>query len=228
MEKKSKKKKKRENKLLTRTQNLSLLFFMTIGRSIETMNGETTWIELAHKKWHHNIHSAALNANTPQFDLLNREYEKWCHLKQTQIRDINLFELDLDHITPTSTETIEKSKETGKTKKEVNTNMELGERLGNHMTSLSPYWHEIMVNKNIHVPVSIFCPKWILQDLNYTRRKAKTNTCHSESNTYNGSPVLNEYRLTFGEWLVRFNLMIKYHELKYDVLDSQKNSPIAP
>ncbi|KAH9811468.1 hypothetical protein DFH28DRAFT_1085006 [Melampsora americana] len=53
-------------------------------------------------------------------------------------------------------------------------------------------------------------------------------TCHTNTSSYTSSPVMNEYRLTFAEWLVRFNLMIKYQELKYDILENQKDSPIAP
>ncbi|KAH9821267.1 hypothetical protein DFH28DRAFT_883493 [Melampsora americana] len=189
---------------------------------------EPVLIELTHKKWIHNLHLLAYQGDVARYDLIQREYEKWCRKNQTQVREIDLFEMDVDS-TPLPISTVtDKQREVSKPKKETNTKMEFGELLGNHMTGLSPYWNEIMINKNIHMPVLIFDPTWLLQDANYIRRKTKTTACQTDTSIYTGSPVMNEYRLTFAEWLVRFNLMIKYQELKYDILENQKDSPIAP
>ncbi|KAH9819133.1 hypothetical protein DFH28DRAFT_1105575 [Melampsora americana] len=198
-----------------------------LGRSTESMN-EPVLIELTHKKWIHNLHSLAYQGNIARYDLIQREYEKWCSKNQTQVRKVDLFEMDVDLAPLPILNVMERPKDIPKSKRETNTKMEFGELLGNHMTGLSPYWNEIMINKNIHMPVSIFDPTWLLQDANYIRRKTKTSTCQTDTSTYTGSPVMNEYRLTFAEWLVRFNLMIKYQELKYDILENQKDSPIAP
>ncbi|KAH9825016.1 hypothetical protein DFH28DRAFT_1144320 [Melampsora americana] len=189
---------------------------------------EPVLIELTHKKWIHNLHSLAYQGNIARYDLIQREYEKWCSKNQTQVREVDLFEMDVDSAPLPILNVMERPKDIPKSKRETNTKMEFGELLGNHMTGLSPYWNEIMINKNIHMPVSIFDPTWLLQDANYIRRKTKTSTCQTDTSTYTGSPVMNEYRLTFAEWLVRFNLMIKYQELKYDILENQKDSPIAP
>ncbi|KAH9821910.1 hypothetical protein DFH28DRAFT_1187437 [Melampsora americana] len=189
---------------------------------------EPTIIELTHKRWEHNILSVANQGDIPRFDLLQREYGKWCLKNNTEEREINLFDLDVDQIQTKVAQTVEKPKEIGKNKKEVNTNMIVGEQVGNYMTSLSPYWNDVMINKNVHMPVSIFDPKWLLQDATYVKRKTRNTTCQADTPVYPGSPVLNEYRLTFAEWMVRFNLMIKYQEMKYDVLEDQRNSPIAP
>ncbi|KAH9818316.1 hypothetical protein DFH28DRAFT_1080795 [Melampsora americana] len=122
-----------------------------------------------------------------------------------------------------------KCNEVSKTKTEINTTMMDGEDVGHTMTSLSEYFHKLMINKTIHVPVSIFCPKWLLYDTCYMRSKqAKPTSCTSDTMTYNGHVVTNKYRLSFAEWTVRYDLMVKYQAMKSDILDSQKNSPIAP
>ncbi|EGG10127.1 uncharacterized protein MELLADRAFT_103530 [Melampsora larici-populina 98AG31] len=114
-----------------------------LGRSIDSSN-KNTLLELTHQKWKHNIHTAVHNGNIPQFELLKNEYEKWCHKHQTPVRDIDLFDMDLDQVelNPNPVTTAEKTKDTSKSKKEVNTTMVIGEKLGNHMTSRGGYHNQ--------------------------------------------------------------------------------------
>jgi hypothetical protein len=200
-----------------------------IGRVVENMR-EPTLIEITHCKWLNNIRTAFLNSNEMQYKYLLLEYQQWCEEENTPLRRINLFELDCEVAdTPNAVTVVEKSKECSKSKVKVNTTMMDGEEVGHNMISLSEYFDKLMINKTLHVPVSIFCPKWLLHDSSYMRTKrVKSTSCTSDSIIYNGYPVTNEYRLSFAEWTVRFDLMLKYQDLKYDKLDSQKHSPIAP
>ncbi|KAH9808931.1 hypothetical protein DFH28DRAFT_907363 [Melampsora americana] len=191
---------------------------------------ESTYIEITHKKWIHNIQTAFLKSNIPQYDVLVAAYSKWCVDKETEERDVNLFDLNCDIInTEQQDQTSLKHNEVSKSKSEINTTMIDGEDIGHNMTSLSEYFHRLMVNKTVHVPVSIFCPKWLLYDASYMRSKrSRPANCSTDTLSYNGHIVTNEYRLSFAEWTVRYDLMVKYQATKYDVLDSQKHSPIAP
>ncbi|KAH9807040.1 hypothetical protein DFH28DRAFT_1075340 [Melampsora americana] len=198
------------------------------GRIFENMP-EPTAIEITHKKWLNNIKRAA-PTNVPLYKLLKEEYEVWCTENNTKIRSVNLFDLDLEEIpTPPIGKVVEKTKDTSCSKIESNTLMMDGEDVGHTMTSLSEYFKNLMIHKTIHVPVSIFDPKWLMEDASYMRsKKPKATSCASDALIYNGWPVVNEFWLSFAEWTVRYDLMVKYQALIFDVLDSQKKSPIAP
>lgn len=114
-----------------------------------------------------------------QYNSLRSEYENWCEEEDTRPKRIGLNDLDVDQLEPGTKETTkgDTTKESVKSKKESNTIMNKGNVMVHNMTSLSKYWDEIMINKNMHVPVSIFCPKWLLQDLAFMRHEFRLSNC---------------------------------------------------
>ncbi|KAH9809284.1 hypothetical protein DFH28DRAFT_934177 [Melampsora americana] len=186
-----------------------------LGPDIETFE-EAPHIEHGHSKWIRNIRGA-------------EEYQFWCERENTEVRDIELME---HHYEPVGQGNIETSneniKEISKSRNDTNTTMEYGMLPENDMIALSKYFDDVMRNKNIHMPVSIFDPVWILQDSNHMKTRSNKTNCLANVIVYVGMPYVNEYRLTHTQWSTRFDLMVKYQEEKYDILDSQKHSPIAP
>ncbi|KAH9823495.1 hypothetical protein DFH28DRAFT_1049209 [Melampsora americana] len=191
---------------------------------------EPAHIELGHAKWINNIRTAFERNIEAQYRIFREEYQFWCEKENTEVRDIELIEFTYKpDNTVTADKVVENAKENTKTKLDSNTIMNLGTKVTNNMPRLSRFFDDIMINKNVHMPVSVFDPTWILQDSLFMKaRTAKNTACSSSVVSYIGTPVLSEWRLTQSEWSTRFNLMVQYQELVYDVLDSQKDSPIAP
>lgn len=116
-----------------------------------------------------------------------------------------------------------------KEKEKVNTEMVVGANLNHTMPKLSDYFDKFMINKNRHVPVSIFNVKWLLLDKNFmTTKRAKPVSCGSDTIPYIGLPIPSEWHLTSAEWSKRFDLMVRYHDTHYDKLPNQLSHPIAP
>ncbi|EGG00777.1 uncharacterized protein MELLADRAFT_93006 [Melampsora larici-populina 98AG31] len=188
-------------------------------------------VKLEHAKWIRNIQTAFSKDKIAKFKMLTEAYKEWCIDNETQRRDagVNEYEFDSDEDSGEGNEIATKPKSSSSTKKETNTHMKLGVQLRHNMVRLSEYWNNVMINKNIHVPVTIFSTAWLLEDSTYMKTKrTKTVSCTSDTISYVGLKVPNEYRLSRAEWSTRFNLMVKYQKLEYDTLDSQKGFPIAP
>ncbi|EGF97137.1 uncharacterized protein MELLADRAFT_114563 [Melampsora larici-populina 98AG31] len=88
-----------------------------LGRVAETSNN-STFIELTHKKWIHNLQSAVLKSNLVQFNVLNQEYQKWCGKEGTSPREIELYDLDFDTIMESPT-VVDKSENTVDAQEEI-------------------------------------------------------------------------------------------------------------
>ncbi|EGG09534.1 uncharacterized protein MELLADRAFT_95966 [Melampsora larici-populina 98AG31] len=188
---------------------------------------EPVHIEHGHAKWLANIREA-FERDIGQYRVFWEEYQHWCQNEDTEPRDIGM--INYTYRVKTATEPVqpETVKEKSKSKIETNTKMTLGSLPSNNMPGLSQYFHDIMLNKNIHMPVSIFDPTWIIQDSIFMKSRSLKTSCSTNIISYVGLPYVNEHRLTPMQWSTRYDLMVKYQEEKYDVLDSQKDSPIAP
>ncbi|KAH9807060.1 hypothetical protein DFH28DRAFT_917452 [Melampsora americana] len=189
---------------------------------------EPIHIEHGHAKWISNIREAFKREAIGQYKVFREEYQFWCENEGTEPRDLAMVDFTYG-VDPREPEVqVVNSKERSKPRVEPNTKMIIGTLPSNSMIGLSQYFHDIMVNKNVHMPVSIFDPTWIIQDANFMKTRSAKSSCSTNIVSYVGLPYVNEYRLTQNEWSTRFNLMVKYQEEKYDILDSQKSSPIAP
>ncbi|EGG09511.1 uncharacterized protein MELLADRAFT_96006 [Melampsora larici-populina 98AG31] len=189
---------------------------------------EPVQIEHGHAKWLFNINEALNRDMINQYRVFKEEYQIWCEKEGTEPRDLGLMNFTFKEKKKESENQTETTKDKSKTKIETNTKMIIGSLPTNDMTGLSQYFHDIMINKNIHMSVSIFDPTWILQDALFMKTRSTKTSCSTNVISYVGLPYVNEYRLTSNEWSTRFNLMVKYQAEKYDILDSQKDSPIAP
>ncbi|EGG02893.1 uncharacterized protein MELLADRAFT_90489 [Melampsora larici-populina 98AG31] len=188
---------------------------------------EPVHIEHGHAKWLANIREA-FDRDIGQYRVFREEYQFWCENEETEPRDVGMmnytYEAKID-VQPVQSETV---KEKSKSKIETNTKMILGTLPSNNMAGLSQYFHDIMIHKNVHMPVSIFDPTWIIQDSLFMKNRSLKTSCSTNVISYVGLPYLNEYRLTPMQWSTRYDLMVKYQEEKYDILEAQKDSPIAP
>ncbi|KAH9818524.1 hypothetical protein DFH28DRAFT_888500 [Melampsora americana] len=189
---------------------------------------EPVHIEHGHAKWISNIREAFRREAIGQYKVFREEYQFWCENEGTEPRDIEMVDFTYGVESRDPEILVGGVKEKPRTRVESNTNMIIGTLPSTNMIGLSQYFHEIMINKNIHMPVSIFDPTWLIQDANFMKTRSARTGCSTNTMAYVGLPYVNEYRLTQNEWSTRFNLMVKYQEEKYDVLDSQKLSPIAP
>ncbi|KAH9811469.1 hypothetical protein DFH28DRAFT_931914 [Melampsora americana] len=71
----------------------------------------------------------AYQGDIARYDLIQREYERWCLKNKTQICEIDLFEMDVDSTPLPIINSADKPKDISKPKKETNTKMEFGELL---------------------------------------------------------------------------------------------------
>jgi hypothetical protein len=210
------------------------MFDLIIVEPIDDDMEEPAHIEIGHAKWINNIRTAFARQAESQYRIFREEYQFWCEREETEVRDIALMEFTYEPEKPASNDKSETSKDgtkskTESSKTEANTTMNHGTKVTNNMPRLSKFFDDIMKNKNVHMPITVFDPVWIMQDSLFMKtRSSKTTSCSSNAVSYIGSPVMNEFRLTQSEWSTRFDLMVQYQELIYDVLDSQKDSPIAP
>ncbi|EGF97211.1 uncharacterized protein MELLADRAFT_87254 [Melampsora larici-populina 98AG31] len=78
------------------------------------------------------------------------------------------------------------------------------------LTKLSKYFDDKMKSLEGYVPLSIFNPLWLQQDLlKQSAARSKTVKEKLEDN-YNGLTVPDEWRMSFGEWVMSFDLYVAY------------------
>ncbi|EGG10316.1 uncharacterized protein MELLADRAFT_94485 [Melampsora larici-populina 98AG31] len=75
------------------------------------------------------------------------------------------------------------------------------------LVALSKYWDDKMRPMDGYVPLSIFNPVWLRQDL--LRIKPK-NAKDKDETRYTGLNVPEEWKMTFGEWVTAFDLFVAY------------------
>lgn len=80
------------------------------------------------------------------------------------------------------------------------------------LVSLSKYFAARMVSLDAYVPLSVFNPQWLRQDLLQQSLLRKRSVKEKLEDTYVGLTVPMEWKLTFGEWVVAFDLFIAYLE----------------
>ncbi|KAH9813515.1 hypothetical protein DFH28DRAFT_875259, partial [Melampsora americana] len=86
-----------------------------------------------------------------------------------------------------------------------------GKELNEDLVALSPYWASAMKDLSRYIPLSIFDPTWLRQDLNLTSNKSSRNkTKDAESIAYNCSPVPSEWRTTVAQWHRQKDLFLDY------------------
>lgn len=77
------------------------------------------------------------------------------------------------------------------------------------LTKLSKYFDDRMKSLEGYVPLSIFNSLWLQQDL--LRQTARTKTTKEKlDDNYVGLSVPSEWRMSFGEWVMAFDLYITY------------------
>ncbi|EGG12211.1 uncharacterized protein MELLADRAFT_89328 [Melampsora larici-populina 98AG31] len=75
------------------------------------------------------------------------------------------------------------------------------------LVALSRYWDDKMRPMDGYVPLSIFNPIWLRQDLLRVKPKAKGD---KEETRYSGLHVPDEWKMTFGEWVTAFDVFVSY------------------
>ncbi|EGG09022.1 uncharacterized protein MELLADRAFT_84244 [Melampsora larici-populina 98AG31] len=86
---------------------------------------------------------------------------------------------------------------------------EVGEAgIQNHgLVALLKYWDDKMKPVDGYVPLSIFNLVWLRQDLVRVKPKNKND---KDDSCYVGLPVVDEWKMTFGEWVTAFDLFVAY------------------
>ncbi|EGF96958.1 uncharacterized protein MELLADRAFT_91141 [Melampsora larici-populina 98AG31] len=77
------------------------------------------------------------------------------------------------------------------------------------LVGLSKYFEDKMEAMKGYVPLSIFNVMWLKQALIHQSNGVTTKKNKDESR-YNGLPVPDEWRMTFGEWVTAFDLFVAY------------------
>ncbi|EGG02306.1 uncharacterized protein MELLADRAFT_91373 [Melampsora larici-populina 98AG31] len=75
------------------------------------------------------------------------------------------------------------------------------------LVALSKYWDDRMRPMDGYVPLSIFNPLWLRQDLLRVKPKAKGD---KEETCYSGLHIPDEWKMTFGEWVTAFDVFVSY------------------
>lgn len=86
------------------------------------------------------------------------------------------------------------------------------------LVALSKYFAAKMTALNAYIPLSVFNTQWLRQDL-LQQSLRKRSVKEKLEDTYIGLTVPLEWKMTFGEWVVAFDLFITYLEYyKWDEL----------
>lgn len=81
--------------------------------------------------------------------------------------------------------------------------------INNHgLVPLSKYWDKALKDFDTYVPLSVFDPVWLRQDLLEIPIKKKSQK--EKSDEYVGLSVPYEWGMTFGQWVVAFDLFLAY------------------
>lgn len=81
--------------------------------------------------------------------------------------------------------------------------------INNHgLVPLSKYWDKALKDFDTYIPLSVFDPTWLRQDLLEIPIKKKTQK--EKSKEYVGLSVPYEWGMTFGQWVVAFDLFLAY------------------
>ncbi|KAH9810832.1 hypothetical protein DFH28DRAFT_901946 [Melampsora americana] len=100
-----------------------------------------------------------------------------------------------------------------------------GKQIVNDLVSLSPYWSSAMKDLSRYIPLSIFDPAWLRQDLNLTSNKSsRAKSRDADAISYNGSPVPSEWRTSVAQWHRQKDLFLEHllHYKHTEVIDSMK------
>lgn len=103
--------------------------------------------------------------------------------------------------------------------------VERGEMINDHLNALSTYWDTVMKEFNRYMPLSIFDPAWLRQDISFISNKSsRAKTKDADSTAYNGSQnevllvmkahfenVLEIQQENDGSWVMayRYDLMMR-------------------
>ncbi|EGG10058.1 uncharacterized protein MELLADRAFT_94389 [Melampsora larici-populina 98AG31] len=142
------------------------------------------------------IKKAFENKDRQTYDRLNAEKQAW----------LTFLEKGNDKTTPDTSEKTSKSSTERKTMK-----VQRGEMINDHLNALSPYWDTALKEFNRYIPLSIFDPAWLRQDIAFVSNKlSRTKTKDADSTSYNGSPIPNEWRTTVAQWHRQKDLFLQY------------------
>ncbi|EGG03827.1 uncharacterized protein MELLADRAFT_89910 [Melampsora larici-populina 98AG31] len=90
----------------------------------------------------------------------------------------------------------------------------------NGLVALSKYFEDKMVALKGYLPLTIFNPQWLKQDL--LQQSGRTRTTKEKlEESYVGMKVPVEWKMSFGEWVVAFDLFVAY--LRYYKHDDVAN-----
>ncbi|KAH9808483.1 hypothetical protein DFH28DRAFT_1087684 [Melampsora americana] len=91
--------------------------------------------------------------------------------------------------------------------------IEKGKVLTGGLVALPKYWDTVMKDLNRYIPLSIFEPTWLRQDMSLVSNKSsRARTRDADAATYNGSPIPSEWRTTAAQWHSQKELFIAYLE----------------
>lgn len=156
------------------------------------------------------IDAAFMARDRVLYDKLSEDKRKWIEFKKKDQ-------------TESGNGAVEKSSKEVSVKKKVK--VQSGKELTNDLVGLSPYWATAMKELSRYIPLSIFDPTWLRQDLNLTSNKSsRAKTRDADSLSYNGSPVPSEWRTSVAQWHRQKDLFLAYLEFyKHDeVLPTMK------
>ncbi|KAH9820618.1 hypothetical protein DFH28DRAFT_884617 [Melampsora americana] len=181
-----------------------------------------------HEKWLKSIRIAFKKNERVKVEMLKADYKEWCVTNNTEERETQLWDFfqSEEEEEEARVEEKESSVEKGsKTKRPLK--IDVGQTVSYLLPSLSKYFDNLMKARDTHISVAIFDPEWILANKNYmiTKRQPKS-ACTSDTIPYIGLQYPHGWRLSFGAWTVRFDLMVRYHREIYDKIPG--NDPLAP
>ncbi|EGF98882.1 uncharacterized protein MELLADRAFT_113147 [Melampsora larici-populina 98AG31] len=89
-----------------------------------------------------------------------------------------------------------------------------GEVPSHHMAQLTVFWDNRIRKVKGYVPVSMFNQAWLEANREVegkkSKKKKKDDDSDSEDKTYEGLSYPSELRLSYGDWVTCFNLMLDY------------------
>ncbi|EGG01363.1 uncharacterized protein MELLADRAFT_111065 [Melampsora larici-populina 98AG31] len=96
-----------------------------------------------------------------------------------------------------------------------------GQVPSHHMAQLTVFWDNRIRKFKGYVPVSMFNQAWLyanaqVEGKKASKKKKKDNDSDSEEETYEGLVYPNELRLSYGDWITCFNLMLDYLRRWFD------------